>query len=40
MRGRTRTGWWGVVLEARDGVALAGFYSGVLGWPIATQEGG
>ncbi|MGH3155747.1 MAG: VOC family protein [Streptosporangiaceae bacterium] len=40
MRGRTRTGWWGVVLAARDAVALASFYSSVLGWPIAKQDGG
>jgi catechol-2,3-dioxygenase len=40
MRGRTRTDWWGVVLEARDAVALASFYSSVLGWPIAKQDGG
>jgi catechol-2,3-dioxygenase len=40
MRGRSRTGWWGVVLEAHDGVALAGFYARVLGWPIAKQDGG
>jgi catechol-2,3-dioxygenase len=38
MRGRARTDWWGVVLEAPDGVALAGFYSSLLGWPIAKQE--
>ncbi len=38
MRGRTRTDWWGVVLDAPDGVALARFYSAVLGWPIATEE--
>jgi catechol 2,3-dioxygenase-like lactoylglutathione lyase family enzyme len=40
MRGRTRTGWWGVVLEAPDGVALANFYADLLGWPIAKEEGG
>jgi catechol-2,3-dioxygenase len=38
MRGRTRTDWWGVVLEATDGVALARFYAGLLGWPIVKQE--
>jgi catechol-2,3-dioxygenase len=38
MRGRARTDWWGVVLEAPDGVALAGFYSSLLGWPIAQQD--
>lgn len=40
MRGRSRTDWWGVVLDAPDGVALARFYSDLLGWPIAQQEGG
>ena len=40
MRGRSRTDWWGVVLDAPDGVALARFYSELLGWPIAQQEGG
>jgi catechol-2,3-dioxygenase len=29
-----------VVLEARDGVALANFYASMLGWPIAKQEYG
>ena len=38
MRGRSRTDWWGVVLEAPDAAALAGFYSSLLGWPIAKQE--
>ena len=38
MRGRSRTDWWGVVLEAPDGVALANFYASVLGWPIAKQD--
>jgi catechol-2,3-dioxygenase len=38
MRGRSRTHWWGVVLEAPDGVALARFYSSLLGWPIAKQD--
>jgi catechol 2,3-dioxygenase-like lactoylglutathione lyase family enzyme len=32
---RGLTGWWGVVLEAPDGPALARFYSSLLGWPIA-----
>lgn len=40
MRGRSRTDWWGVALDAPDGVALARFYSSLLGWPIAQQEGG
>lgn len=40
MRGRIKTDWWGVVLEAPDGAALAQFYSSLLGWPIAKQEPG
>ncbi len=40
MRGRSRTGWWGVVLEAPDGVTLASFYASLLGWPIVRQEHG
>jgi len=38
MRGRSRTDWWGVVLDAPDAVALARFYSSLLGWPIAKQD--
>jgi catechol 2,3-dioxygenase-like lactoylglutathione lyase family enzyme len=38
MRGRTRTDWWGVVLDAPDAVALANFYVSVLGWPIVKEE--
>jgi predicted enzyme related to lactoylglutathione lyase len=38
MRGRSRTHWWGVVLEAPDGMALARFYSSLFGWPIAKQD--
>ena len=40
MRGRTKTDWWGVVLEAPDGLALARFYSELTGWPIAKSEAG
>jgi len=40
MRGRTKTDWWGVVLEAPDGLALARFYSELTGWPIAKAEAG
>jgi catechol 2,3-dioxygenase-like lactoylglutathione lyase family enzyme len=40
MRGRSRTEWWGVVLEAADGVALANFYASLLGWPVVKQENG
>ena len=40
MRGRSKTDWWGVVLEAPDAQALADFYASVLGWPVAQQEPG
>lgn len=36
---RGRTGWWGVVLECPDAVALATFYSSILGWPVVRDEG-
>ncbi len=39
MRGRTKTDWWGVALDAPDGLALARFYADLLGWPIAKQDG-
>lgn len=38
MRGRTRTTWWGVVIESADAHALARFYSEILGWPIVGDE--
>jgi catechol 2,3-dioxygenase-like lactoylglutathione lyase family enzyme len=38
MRGRTKTEWWGVVLDSPDPQALAGFYSKLLGWDIATNS--
>ncbi|CAA9325472.1 MAG: hypothetical protein AVDCRST_MAG29-709 [uncultured Nocardioidaceae bacterium] len=38
MRGRSDGARWGVVLEAPDARALAGFYAELLGWPI-TEEG-
>ena len=38
MRGLSWTDWWGVVLDAPDGVALAHFYASLLGWPIASEE--
>jgi predicted enzyme related to lactoylglutathione lyase len=38
MRGRSKTDWWGVVLEAPDGPALAAFYSRLFGWDIAREE--
>jgi catechol 2,3-dioxygenase-like lactoylglutathione lyase family enzyme len=37
VRGRSRTDWWGVVLDTPDPRALAGFYSKLLGWPIADD---
>src|SRR5438309_9295426 len=37
---RGRTGWWGVVIEAPDALALARFYAQVLGWPIVTEKPG
>ncbi len=40
MRGRTRTAWWGVVLEAPDAGALARFYADVLGWKIVGDDPG
>jgi catechol 2,3-dioxygenase-like lactoylglutathione lyase family enzyme len=40
VRGRSRTDWWGVVLDAPDGLALAHFYARLLGWPVTKQEGG
>ena len=40
MRGRSKTDWWGVCLEAPDAHALADFYSAVLGWPVAKKEPG
>jgi catechol 2,3-dioxygenase-like lactoylglutathione lyase family enzyme len=38
MRGRSRTDWWGVALSAPDAGTLARFYSGMLGWPIASED--
>jgi hypothetical protein len=40
MRGRSKTDWWGVVLEAPDGLALASFYSRLFGWDIAKEDPG
>lgn len=38
---RTRTQWWGVVLDAPDGPALAHFYARLLGWQVFDEgEGG
>ncbi len=38
MRGRTKTNWWGLCLEAPDPQALADFYAAVLGWPVAQRD--
>jgi catechol 2,3-dioxygenase-like lactoylglutathione lyase family enzyme len=38
MRGRTKTDWLGVCLEAPDPHALADFYAAVLGWPVAQRD--
>lgn len=32
--------WWGMAIEAPDPAALAGFYSGLLGWPVVHDEPG
>ena len=34
---RTRNTWWGVVLDAPDGRALAEFYARLLGWQIFPE---
>lgn len=34
---RSRSDWWGVVLDAPDAPALAHFWSELLGWPIGTE---
>lgn len=38
MRGRGKTDWIGVCLEAPDPQALAGFYAAVLGWPVVQRD--
>ncbi len=38
IRGRTRQGWLGVVLNGPDARALASFYRDLLGWPLADAE--
>ena len=38
MRGRGKTDWVGVCLEAPDPQALADFYADVLGWPVAQRD--
>lgn len=37
---RSGTQWWGVVLDAPDGVALAHFYARLLGWSIFSEDDG
>jgi predicted enzyme related to lactoylglutathione lyase len=34
---RTKTQWWGVVLDAPDGRELARFYARLLGWQIFNE---
>lgn len=34
----SRSDYWGVVLEAPDALALATFYSELLGWEIASED--
>jgi catechol 2,3-dioxygenase-like lactoylglutathione lyase family enzyme len=36
--GRTKTQWWGAVLDAPDAVELARFYARLLGWEVAKEE--
>ncbi|HXN61742.1 MAG TPA: VOC family protein [Acidimicrobiales bacterium] len=40
MQSRASGMWWGTAIEAPDPVALAAFYSELLGWPIGHQEPG
>lgn len=35
---RTRTTWWGTVLDAPDGPALARFYAHLLGWQVLDES--
>ena len=37
---RTGTAWWGVVLDAPDGPALAHFYARLLGWQVFDESDG
>lgn len=37
---RTRATWWGVALDAPDGVALAEFYARLLGWELFNPGDG
>lgn len=38
MRGRADDGWWGVVIDAPEPVALAAFYARVLGWQVVGDD--
>jgi hypothetical protein len=38
MKGRTKSHWWGTVLDAPDAGELARFYARLLDWTIATDE--
>lgn len=38
IRGRTDSTWLGTALNARDPVALASFYSELLGWPHTVAD--
>ncbi|MGH3387087.1 MAG: VOC family protein [Nocardioidaceae bacterium] len=35
---RTKSKWWGVVLDAPDGPELARFYQRLLGWQIFNED--
>ena len=37
---RTKTQWWGVVLDAPDALELAHFYERLLGWRIFNSSSG
>jgi catechol 2,3-dioxygenase-like lactoylglutathione lyase family enzyme len=37
---RSRSDWWGVVLDAPDARTLARFYADLLGWEIAKESDG
>lgn len=38
MRARTRTRWWGTVLDTPDPQALAAFHGRLLGWPPGSGD--
>jgi hypothetical protein len=37
---RSKTQWWGTVLDAPDGVELARFYARLLGWNVYKEDAG